>query len=119
MLPSKSGSFRAEPLPLGASITRPVLTFKRSSSAQIGKPERPLQGEPTSVRDGQRPDPPWTGAPPQVIHCVMYPRREFDLPIVSMDMVGTAAGRVSLAVVDACPVALNRSLPPQYVTIMQ
>ncbi len=49
----------------------------------------------------------------------MYPRREFDLPIVSMDMVGTAAGRVSLAVVDACPVALNRSLPPQYVTIMQ
>lgn len=55
----------------------------------------------------------------QVLHCVMYPRLQYDLPILSMDMVGKVGGKISLAVIDACPVAMNRSLPPQYVTLMQ
>lgn len=50
----------------------------------------------------------------QVIHCVMFPRLEFDLPILSMDMVGKGGGPISLAVIDPCPVSLNRSLPQQY-----
>lgn len=54
----------------------------------------------------------------QVLHCVMYPRLEYDLPILSMDMVGKVGGAISLAVIDACPVAMNRSLPPQYVTLL-
>lgn len=28
--------------------------------------------------------------PPQVFHCVMYPRLDFDLPILSMDLVASA-----------------------------
>ncbi len=44
----------------------------------------------------------------------MYPRLEYDLPILSMDMVGKSGGAISLAVIDPCPVSLNRSLPPQY-----
>ena len=44
----------------------------------------------------------------------MFPRLEYDLPILSFDMVGKGGGAISLAVIDLCPVALNRSLPPQY-----
>ena len=44
----------------------------------------------------------------------MFPRLEYDLPILSFDMVGKGSGPISLAVIDLCPVALNRSLPPQY-----
>ena len=54
----------------------------------------------------------------QVIHCVMYPRTEYDLPILSFDMVGNA-GRVSLVCIDPCPVALDRSLPPLYVSLVR
>lgn len=44
----------------------------------------------------------------------MFPRLEYDLPILSFDMVGKGGGPISLAVIDLCPVSLNRSLPPQY-----
>lgn len=44
----------------------------------------------------------------------MFPRLEYDLPILSMDMVGKGGGPISLAVIDPCPVSLNRSLPQQY-----
>jgi phycocyanobilin:ferredoxin oxidoreductase len=50
----------------------------------------------------------------QVVHCVMYPRPEFDLPILSMDLV-TNGERVTLAIIDPCPVTGNLSLPPFYV----
>lgn len=55
----------------------------------------------------------------QVLHCVMFPRLEYDLPILSMDMVGKSGGAISLAVIDPCPVSLNRSLPPQYASIVR
>lgn len=43
----------------------------------------------------------------------MYPRVNFDLPILSMDVVANQ-GRVSLAIVDPCPVTPNLELPPFY-----
>lgn len=54
----------------------------------------------------------------QVVHCVMYPRTDYDLPILSFDMVGNA-GRVSLVCIDPCPVALDRSLPPLYISLVR
>ncbi|KAK9907725.1 hypothetical protein WJX75_008795 [Coccomyxa subellipsoidea] len=52
----------------------------------------------------------------QVLHCVLYPRLEYDLPILSFDMVGSeGSGRVSLAIADPCPASMDRSLPPVYV----
>lgn len=50
---------------------------------------------------------------PQVLHCVMFPRLEYDLPILGMDIVGVK-DRISLAVIDCSPVAMDRSLPPLY-----
>lgn len=52
------------------------------------------------------------------MHCVMYPRTEYDLPILSFDMVGKD-DRVSLVCIDPCPVAMDRSLPPVYVTLVR
>jgi hypothetical protein len=49
----------------------------------------------------------------QVLHCVMYPRLQYDLPILSMDLVAND-GRVSLAIVDPCPVSATLELPPFY-----
>jgi hypothetical protein len=43
----------------------------------------------------------------------MYPRLQYDLPILSMDLVAND-GRVSLAIVDPCPVSASLDLPPFY-----
>ena len=54
----------------------------------------------------------------QVMHCVMFPRKQFDVPILSFDMVGKN-GRISLVCIDACPVAMDRSLPLIYKTVLE
>ena len=55
------------------------------------------------------------GVDAQVLHCVLYPRLDYDMPILSIDMVGNAStGRVSLAIADPCPASMDRKLPPAY-----
>lgn len=49
----------------------------------------------------------------QVVHCVMYPRLNFDLPILSIDMVASD-GRITLCIIDPCPVTTNLTLPSHY-----
>ncbi|GAX73683.1 hypothetical protein CEUSTIGMA_g1134.t1 [Chlamydomonas eustigma] len=53
----------------------------------------------------------------QVLHVVLYPRYKYDLPILAMDLV-IAKDRVSLVVVDACPISKNKTLPPHYMQTM-
>ena len=46
---------------------------------------------------------------------MLYPRLEYDMPILSIDMVGNAStGRVTLAITDPCPASMDRRLPPAY-----
>ena len=56
--------------------------------------------------------------PLQVLHCVMFPRTQYDLPLLSFDVVA-AGGRVTLAVADPCPVTPNLSLPAFYAQPVQ
>ena len=56
---------------------------------------------------------------PQVLHVVMYPRPEFDFPILGLDVVGSGNNRFSLAVLDACPVSADRSLAPPFVSALR
>ncbi|KAK3242759.1 hypothetical protein CYMTET_47565 [Cymbomonas tetramitiformis] len=49
----------------------------------------------------------------QVVHCVMFPRAEFDLPLFSLDMVGFG-DRITLLILDLCPVTPDLSLPAAY-----
>lgn len=51
----------------------------------------------------------------QVFHSVMFPRAEYDLPILSMDLV-LAKGVATLAIVDPCPVNAALTLPHPYAT---
>ena len=56
--------------------------------------------------------------PAQILHCVMFPRLNYDLPILGMDMVGKD-DIITLAITDFSPVACDRSLPPDYAEIAQ
>ncbi|GLC43951.1 hypothetical protein PLESTB_000213300 [Pleodorina starrii] len=53
----------------------------------------------------------------QVLHVVLYPRYNYDLPIFGLDIV-MVNGRVTLAVVDCCPVRHGLKLPQQYMETM-
>jgi phycocyanobilin:ferredoxin oxidoreductase len=48
-----------------------------------------------------------------ILHCVMFPRAEYALPLFGTDIVG-ARGQISAAIVDLSPVQADRSLPATY-----
>ena len=50
-----------------------------------------------------------------ILHCVMFPRPEYDLPMFGCDLVG-GRGQISAAIADLSPVDLERNLPPAYHT---
>ncbi|KAL6781439.1 PCYA1 [Auxenochlorella protothecoides x Auxenochlorella symbiontica] len=49
----------------------------------------------------------------QILHCTMYPRLEYDLPILSIDVV-SVKDRITLALADPCPVNADLRLPEFY-----
>jgi phycocyanobilin:ferredoxin oxidoreductase len=48
-----------------------------------------------------------------IVHSVMYPRPQFDIPILGIDLV-EFEGQPMFAIADACPVTDDLSLPPHY-----
>jgi phycocyanobilin:ferredoxin oxidoreductase len=48
-----------------------------------------------------------------ILHCVMFPRTEYDLPIFGVDLVGSKAG-IGAAIVDLSPVNDRRRLASHY-----
>jgi phycocyanobilin:ferredoxin oxidoreductase len=48
-----------------------------------------------------------------ILHCVMFPRAEYPLPMFGCDIVG-ARGKISAAIVDLSPIHADRSLPATY-----
>lgn len=49
-----------------------------------------------------------------ILHCVMFPRSDYSLPIFGTDLVGSKTGIISAAIVDLSPVSPDRSLPLCY-----
>ncbi|MCC0177116.1 phycocyanobilin:ferredoxin oxidoreductase [Waterburya agarophytonicola K14] len=49
-----------------------------------------------------------------ILHCVMFPRPNYDLPIFGVDLVGTKAG-IGAAIVDLSPVNHQRVLSSDYI----
>lgn len=49
-----------------------------------------------------------------ILHCVMFPKPEYALPIFGTDLVGTQAGGISAAIADLSPINRDRTLPPAY-----
>jgi phycocyanobilin:ferredoxin oxidoreductase len=52
-----------------------------------------------------------------ILHCVMFPRPEFALPMFGTDLVG-GRGQISAAIVDLSPVSRDRQLPTGYRTAL-
>lgn len=48
-----------------------------------------------------------------ILHCVMFPRPEYDIPMFGCDLVG-GRGQISAAIADLSPVNLERILPEAY-----
>ena len=48
-----------------------------------------------------------------ILHCVMFPRKEYDIPMFGCDLVG-GRGQISAAIADLSPVNLERTLPENY-----
>lgn len=49
-----------------------------------------------------------------ILHCVMFPRPEYALPMFGADLVGTGRGGISAAIADLSPTSADRSLPDHY-----
>ncbi|MBW4520547.1 MAG: phycocyanobilin:ferredoxin oxidoreductase [Scytolyngbya sp. HA4215-MV1] len=49
-----------------------------------------------------------------ILHCVMFPKPEYALPIFGTDLVGKRGGTISAAIVDLSPVNAERILPVHY-----
>lgn len=52
-----------------------------------------------------------------ILHCVMFPRPNYPLPIFGVDLVGSQKG-ISAAIVDLSPVTDDRTLPKAYSYIL-
>lgn len=52
-----------------------------------------------------------------ILHCVMFPRPEYDLPMFGTDLVG-GRGQISAAIADLSPVSSDRHLPTGYRTAL-
>lgn len=48
-----------------------------------------------------------------ILHCVMFPRPEYALPMFGADLV-SGRGQISMAVTDLSPISIDRSLPQEY-----
>ncbi|MGK7948532.1 MAG: phycocyanobilin:ferredoxin oxidoreductase [Xenococcaceae cyanobacterium] len=53
-----------------------------------------------------------------ILHCVMFPRPNYPLPIFGVDLVGSHKG-ISAAIVDLSPVTGDRFLPQNYRSILK
>ncbi|NJO41456.1 MAG: phycocyanobilin:ferredoxin oxidoreductase [Cyanobacteria bacterium RU_5_0] len=53
------------------------------------------------------------GAALDILHCVMFPRSDYALPIFGADLVG-GRGQISMAVADLSPISADRTLPAPY-----
>ncbi|NET71145.1 MAG: phycocyanobilin:ferredoxin oxidoreductase [Sphaerospermopsis sp. SIO1G2] len=53
------------------------------------------------------------GSTLDILHCVMFPRTDYDIPMFGCDLVG-GRGQISAAIADLSPVNLERKLPDGY-----
>jgi phycocyanobilin:ferredoxin oxidoreductase len=53
-----------------------------------------------------------------ILHCVMFPRPEYDLPMFGTDLVG-GRGQISAAIADLSPTNPDRRLPTHYQSALQ
>lgn len=53
-----------------------------------------------------------------ILHCVMFPRPEYGLPMFGCDIIG-GRGQISAAIADLSPVSSDRTLPADYTSALK
>ncbi|KGF72827.1 phycocyanobilin:ferredoxin oxidoreductase [Neosynechococcus sphagnicola sy1] len=95
--------------------------------AELGYVEGRLEGEKLTIENRCYQTPQFrklhlelakVGANLDILHCVMFPRPDYALPMFGTDLVG-GRGQISAAIADLSPVASDRSLPEVYQTALQ
>lgn len=94
--------------------------------AELGYVEGKLEGEKLTIENSCYQTPQFrklhmelakVGQMLDILHCVMFPRTEYDLPMFGCDLVG-GRGQISAAIADLSPLNMNGSLPSNYNTAL-
>ena len=90
--------------------------------ADLGYVEGKLEGEKLTIENRCYQSPQFrkmhlelarVGTTLDILHCVMFPRPEYALPMFGCDLVG-GRGQISAAIADLSPLSADRSLPASY-----
>lgn len=99
-----------------------LVTSAYDTPADLGHVEGLLEGERLTIENHCYQTPQFrklhlelakVGKNLDILHCVMFPKVNFNLPIFGVDVVAGPRG-ISAAIVDLSPVSPSRSLPPLY-----
>lgn len=127
---SLSNSFREQQHPTIAKLAttieqtwqRELMLSDYQAPADLGYVEGTLEGERLVIQNTCYQTPQFRklhlelariGSNLDILHCVMFPRPNYHLPILGIDIVA-GRGQISAAIVDLSPVSRDRSLPPAY-----
>ena len=95
--------------------------------AELGYVEGRLEGEKLTIENRCYQTPQFrklhlelakVGTTLDILHCVMFPRTEYALPMFGCDLVG-GRGQISAAIADLSPLSSDRTLPSQYTLNLQ
>ena len=95
--------------------------------AELGYVEGRLEGEKLTIENRCYQTPQFrklhlelakVGTALDILHCVMFPRPEYALPMFGADLVG-GRGQISAAIADLSPVNPDRTLPTNYISALQ
>lgn len=96
-------------------------------SAELGYVEGRLEGEKLTIENRCYQTPQFrkmhlelakVGTMLDILHCVMFPRPEYALPMFGCDLVG-GRGQISAAIADLSPLSAERILPTEYIYALQ
>ena len=95
--------------------------------AELGYVEGRLEGEKLTIENRCYQTPQFrklhlelakVGTMLDILHCVMFPRPEYALPMFGCDLVG-GRGQISAAIADLSPLSTERTLPTEYAYALQ
>lgn len=95
--------------------------------AELGYVEGKLEGEKLTIENRCYQTPQFrkmhielakVGTMLDILHCVMFPRPEYALPMFGCDLVG-GRGQISAAIADLSPLSIDRTLPTEYTSALK
>jgi len=135
MSPTSTSSLRSQQHPLVRQLADCIENAWQSHlelspypmPAELGYVEGKLEGEKLTIENRCYQAPQFRklhlelakiGKMLDILHCVMFPRPEYALPMFGCDLVG-GRGQISAAIADLSPLSAERTLPAEYICALQ